>query len=143
MKLAEFLRTIKRSKFDLGVFVENDKLGRYEWDTKALNECGTTACACGWACTIPSFRKAGLKLEKGFLKYKGAFNFTAASEFFGITLIEAEYLFDPLYYKKADNTTPIEVSNRIKKFVAFPTLILIKIVVYQKRMINLYDLKNR
>jgi len=27
-----------------------------------LHRCGTAACAAGWGCTIPSFRKAGLKL---------------------------------------------------------------------------------
>lgn len=30
---------------------------------KDLHTCGTTACALGWAMTVPAFRRAGLELE--------------------------------------------------------------------------------
>lgn len=37
-------------------------IGAKEVTQKVLTDCGTSACALGWACTIPSFRKAGLRM---------------------------------------------------------------------------------
>jgi hypothetical protein len=36
----------------------------FEVERKDMNHCGTVACALGWAATVPSFRKAGLKLHQ-------------------------------------------------------------------------------
>lgn len=36
-----------------------------------LNQCGTTACALGWAYTMPEFRKAGLRWAKSWGEVRG------------------------------------------------------------------------
>lgn len=36
---------------------------RFTWQRKPDLSCGTTACAMGWATTIPSLRKLGLRLN--------------------------------------------------------------------------------
>lgn len=51
LKLAEFLRTVPSDKFNMETF---------------SSPCGTTACAAGWACEIPSFKRAGLHWLKTF-----------------------------------------------------------------------------
>lgn len=33
--------------------------------SKTLIQCGMSACALGWGCLIPSFKKAGLRLAEG------------------------------------------------------------------------------
>jgi hypothetical protein len=50
LKLAALLDTVPRKEFDLN-----------RW--KLERSCGTVACACGWAATIPAFRRAGLSLK--------------------------------------------------------------------------------
>lgn len=47
--LADFLLTVPEKQFDIEI-----------WHRE--NECGTVACAAGWACTIPEFNAAGLRL---------------------------------------------------------------------------------
>ena len=87
--LAEFLEGFKEEvdrHFDLGL-----------WFTGLGNgdRCGTVACACGWACTIPSLQADGLRLtDKGVPYFDGVESFDAVEEFFGLTSKEAESLFD-------------------------------------------------
>jgi len=61
--------------------------------------CGTTACALGWACAYPTFKRAGLRWGKYGLapQYKDKTDFEAGAAFFGITEGEAEALFSPTY----------------------------------------------
>lgn len=63
---------------------------------RIMRDCGTTACALGWACTIPSFRKAGLHLEVGFRApmYGGVIGLSSATRFFEITGLQSLDLFD-------------------------------------------------
>ncbi len=56
LKLADFLSALKlkRGQFKMA-----------DWATSIVNgapECGTAACAAGWAARIPSFRRAGYHL---------------------------------------------------------------------------------
>ena len=86
-------------------------------------ECGAVACAFGHACSIPSFRKAGLRLlrlhedSSHFVPaYMGLTGTEAAELFFGIDSESAHYLFDPLYYKRRP-IRPRHVARRIRTFV--------------------------
>ena len=100
LKLADFLQKLPRKRFDYQSWVGDD------WQGKADLSCGTTACALGWATTIPSLRKAGLRLYKRddgsgtyvTLKDRTSRGSEAAgAEVFGITVGEAAYLFTPEY----------------------------------------------
>lgn len=114
LKLAKFLLTVPEEQFNMKNWALKEKNGK--------PACGTVACACGWATTIPSFRKAGFRLVgtefRPDLEYKGSYQFYAAAKFFDITTIEAEYLFHPCSYGGNYNPKIKTVSNRIKKFVA-------------------------
>lgn len=70
-----------------------------------LNECGTVACAAGWAATIPSFKKAGFTCDlRGNLSKEPA-------EFFDIPMdMECD-----LFY--GDAMTPKEWAREAKKLV--------------------------
>lgn len=123
LKLADYLQSIKKSSFNMGWWKRDN--------------CQTVACACGHACNIPSFKRAGLTLRfkdefEGITTYdlvfKDEFNFNAAKEFFGLPSVRyAEYLFSPSEYRYKNNCmlftnefskiTPKIVANRIRKFV--------------------------
>lgn len=120
LKLAAFLEKLPRDRFDYASFVGDDWKG-----TQDLS-CGTTACALGWAATIPEFRRAGLTIKAipdidgGFYadvctkKHSGGFK--AASEIFGLSNSDSSYLFAPddEYPEKA---TPKQVAKKIRNFV--------------------------
>jgi len=95
MKLADFLDTVPRKHFDMNIYVEGIRTGDGEYKIDGLinHECGTSACALGWACTMPEFRKAGLRLSGSMPIYKNWDEQSAAKRFFGITEKEAETLF--------------------------------------------------
>lgn len=97
IKLANFLTELPKEKFYFGTFSE-------------VRECGTVACALGWAGMMPCFRKLGLKtipennevtfpfnnedkLEEG--ERTGFMELRAAREVFGLTESEADGLFLP------------------------------------------------
>jgi hypothetical protein len=79
--------------------------------------CGTTACAFGEATFIPEFKRLGLRLrDKIVPTFKGKDGFDAAGKFFGISLYDAERLFDPTSYARLDRT-PAKVADRIAALV--------------------------
>lgn len=55
--LATFLEKLPRERFDYTNWVGRD------WKGKRDLSCGTSACALGWATTMPRFRKLGLRIE--------------------------------------------------------------------------------
>lgn len=107
--LAKHLETVPPETFNLG-----------SW------KCGTTACAMGHACSIPSFRRAGLRLEKEMEWGEAVFipsfkceqDFDAAQRFFGISQSDSYHLFDPMEYPNYERTRKQTVINRIRKFIA-------------------------
>jgi len=113
LKLADFLLTVPAEQFNMKNWALKEKNGK--------PACGTVACACGWATTIPSFRKAGFRLVgtefRPELEYKGSYQFYAAAKFFDISVVDAEYLFHPASYGFY-NPKIKTVTDRIKKFVA-------------------------
>ena len=57
LKLAALLAEIPTRRFNYDTWVGDGFKGAQDLS------CGTTACALGWACTVPAFRKLGLELE--------------------------------------------------------------------------------
>ncbi len=122
LKIAALLRTLPRKRFNYGEWVGED------WRGAPDLSCGTTACALGWATTIPSLRKAGLYLDQyGDPRLKGtrAANYTppafdAAMKLFGISLDDAEFLFEPQDTPSGDeeDASPKYVASKIERFVA-------------------------
>lgn len=118
LKLADFLEKLPRKRFDYGTWVGED------WAGKQDLSCGTTACAVGWACTIPAFRRAGLKLAKtsfetGTPTFGEVTSFKAAAEFFELNMRDVDHLFNPIASHIDEfNATPKYVAKKIRKFVA-------------------------
>lgn len=115
-KLATFLRTVPRKKFNME-----------SW-AKTPDVCSTAGCAAGWATVCFKRWKNPLTLvmekEKYCELYCGeAEGFRAAAKFFEISLAEADYLFDPYEYREQhtnvliSDITPKLVAKRIEKFV--------------------------
>jgi hypothetical protein len=124
LKLAEFLRTVPRKKFDYRSWVGAD------WEGKQDLSCGTTACALGWAATMPSFRRLGMRLKTiessmatttyhGYVGLKDS-NTTdslwVAEQVFGLSYEDASRLFTPS--EDEEEATPKQVAKKIEQFVA-------------------------
>ena len=128
LALAKFLDELDPKRFDYEVWVTYN--GKMDWadGMKAFEDCGTTACALGWACTMPKFRKLGLSMESGVPKLTGVVGaFPAARELFGLTYNESYYLFKPRNYPPrtagsalgqgpSAQATPQEVAAHLRKF---------------------------
>ena len=119
--LERFLRKeVPPRRFDMLTWISGAKFCGIVAPPEALHkECGSTACALGWATTIPAFKRAGLRFDGGspyFLppdtKY-GSYSFNAGAAFFHIRIEDANYLFEPSCYPTL-NTTPTEVASRIR-----------------------------
>lgn len=132
LKLADFLDKLPKNRFDYCTWVGDD------WEGKKDLSCGTTACALGWATTIPAFRKLGLRMIRynsgagGVCLKKQEHNIidsyddfvyslAAGKKIFGLDDIEFEYIFVPADYnfdkKPGNNATPKQVAKHIRKFV--------------------------
>ncbi len=112
--LAEFLETkVPRDKFNLG-----------DWATSLdSNECGTAACAVGWATTIPAFADAGLRLcahlrDSAGLAFGDHMGWHAVVAFFEVDRSRAMNLFRDVNYTTSDRQNPLYVAARIRAFVA-------------------------
>lgn len=114
LKLAAFLRELPRKKFDIGGWKYEDE------------KCGTVCCAAGWACSIPSFRRAGLRMENNSYYerpvYQDLSDFEAVTEFFGISCDDADELFTYLGYGHLNRSpTPKDVAKKIEQHVKVAT----------------------
>jgi hypothetical protein len=97
-KLAKVLLRVPREKFCMSVWYGyTTELGTPRSltpsDSPKAFPCGTAGCALGWACIVPSFYKAGLRLVEGLPDYKGYSTYEAAGFFFGLSEGEAKFLF--------------------------------------------------
>lgn len=113
LSLADFLQKLPKKRFNYNHWVGED------WGGKADLSCGTTACALGWATTMPAFRRLGLRLVNnealgfGVVTMKGS-NFDddsstdAAHQVFGLDNREFEYLFTP----EGDSLSEIGLTER-------------------------------
>lgn len=125
LKLADFLETIPETRFDLRTWVGDS------WKGKQDLSCGTTACALGWACTMPEFRKLGVRLKRGELKGPGIVGRrdsdapAVAKHLFGIGDYDDEGSYETYYqlffssaYSTGIATKPVDVAARIRAVVA-------------------------
>jgi hypothetical protein len=91
--------------------------------------CRTAACAVGWGTRIPSFRRAGLRLnwddevcefnltytdKKTGEEFK---HFAACEEFFDMYYDNVLYLFSPDSYPTKDQSKPKVVAKRIRSYI--------------------------
>lgn len=60
--LVEFLRSVPGRRFDYGLFADSTFSG-----SLTGSDCGTTACAIGWATEVPEFRDLGLRMVSGMV----------------------------------------------------------------------------
>lgn len=121
MKLVELLKTVPRKQFNYW------KWAGHDWKGKADLSCGTQACALGWATTIPSLRRLGLRLHRPFrasnpfVQLKGAPRlspYEVAQTLFGLNANQAHYLFTAVSSGEEDDATPKQVAKKLEKFVA-------------------------
>lgn len=115
LKLARFLRTIPRKRFDYSNWVGEN------WKGSQDLKCGTTGCALGWAVTMPEFRRLGLRLLtggtlKGFPIHGARIGSDAAKSIFALSGLEAELLFIPRTMEEFE-ASPKYVARKIEKFV--------------------------
>lgn len=111
LKLAAFLRNLPRNRFDYTQFVGDD------WEGAPDLSCGTTACAMGWATTMPEFRRLGLRLAAGgypHIQGRGS-GIAAAETLFALGFGDAMYLFVPGLGEHP--ATPKQVAAKIERFV--------------------------
>lgn len=129
LKLAAKLEKLPRKRFDYASIVG------YGWKGAQNLSCGTTACAIGWAATMPEFRRLGLRLERDKWSTAAYVAENDVREFgglvcFSLTQNDWRYLFQPSYdgtnymdgstcYNDLPATvTPKQVAKHIRKFVA-------------------------
>lgn len=120
--LANKLDSLPRARFDFGRWVGP------KWQGKADLSCGATACAIGWATTMPVFRLLGLRLNAaGYPVLKGPevwenAGMKAITGIFGVSNDEAGRLFLPADFRQEPDklsrrATPKQVAKHIRKFV--------------------------
>ena len=103
LKWAEFLEQLPPKRWDYGHWVGKS------WQGAPDLSCGTTACALGWACTIHSFRKLGLRMGGGakwdrtpmFMRQVGS---AACALFFDIPHDTAACIVQPGHFMRNDAT---------------------------------------
>jgi hypothetical protein len=123
LKLADFLDKLPRKFFDYGNWAKTDGKKR------VVQECGTNACALGWACTMPEFKRLGATLVVDFVdnddglylaprmrkENQSRFEYGVSEDVFGLSCAEHETLFRP--GDDEDAATPKYVAKKIRKFV--------------------------
>lgn len=110
--LARFLSLLRDDRFDLKHWRSDD------FDVK---DCGTTACAGGWATTLPSFRRAGLKfthdVDFGLTPtFQDKIGYFALEDFFNINNSISFAFFCPEKYVSS-STPPKRVAQRITTYL--------------------------
>ncbi|MBF3563881.1 hypothetical protein ISF73_11190 [Burkholderia pseudomallei] len=129
--LSSMLKTVNPNHFDLGDWVDSP------WSTREaiaipnddlrqrIVDCGTTACAVGWACMMPEFQAQGLNYKWDTVCYSSALSPTyegeeswlAVCNFFEIDRPTADYLFSHHEYEVGRATEPSEVAERIDALI--------------------------
>jgi hypothetical protein len=132
LTLAKFLRTVPKKRFYMGTWATDGFCGKA--NEPAHNECGTAACAAGWACTIPSFKRAGFRLgeseywgdKSNCPVYRGMEEWDAIRAFFGLPA----QLYEELKYESLTKgmpedylfgshnpNSPVQAAARIERYI--------------------------
>lgn len=126
-KLVNFMASLPRSAnqhFDMSSWFvvmehEPDEHGLHTGravTSRDLSLCGTSACALGWAATMPSFKRAGLSMDSVMAtpNFKGRhYGLEAAKAFFDIDLLQAHNLFAGVNKDR----TPKQWARRARKLI--------------------------
>lgn len=86
--------------------IPDERVDLENWRNKNEFDCGTIACAVGWACSYPEFNKQGLTVAADHISpiFKTAtqeyYGWYAAENFFGLSASESRALFlkSPVQY---------------------------------------------
>jgi hypothetical protein len=122
--LAAYLETIPEDHFDMSEWVRLKGASVIEGAVPEP-KCGTSACALGWACSIPEFNDVGLKLDRvvgaicdAVPTYEHARGYDAAEKFFELTHQQARYIFRG----DTNKATPKDVCNHIYNLILHPNI---------------------
>lgn len=120
--LANVLREVPDANFDLETWRYTPGSGENATDVQVLSHnCGTTACAIGWACAMPEFQAQGLRWEgvQPALVGEGSLDtgWDAVKVFFGISYHASQRLFNQDGYDIDVHVTPNDVADSIEDFV--------------------------
>lgn len=125
-KLADFLEELdsvdgtelfdESDGYDNKKYVENI-FCMSTWVDSFLN-CGTSACALGWACKIPEFNKLGLRVEYYEPIFEDEFGIYAGMNFFDLTEEESRGLFIGKFFnERLENVTKKQVIDKIREMI--------------------------
>ena len=114
--LADFLQTVPVENFNIASWRNKDSSTYVPDDNLFAHECGTTAYAVGWACTIPEFKAAGLEYG-GMPMFERRLGWSAVRAFFDIDAKDAHELFDLAYYPYRSQVGPKTVAEKIYEFI--------------------------
>ena len=108
-KLIEVLTEVKPEAFDMDYWTDD-------------RDCGTVACAAGYAASYPWFIKRGFLFEPDLQcpmdqNHDNATGFAACQSFFDLAPDASYYLFDPDWYGR--NRAPKDVIERVKNLIAW------------------------
>ena len=139
MNEKRLLRLAKRLEVvapKIGKGVHGKRLPKFDmnlWYVRHLKEdCGTSACAVGYAAILPEFVRQGFSIQADdyspnelvptFVNKKTKQRFIrwgAVNEFFDLLMYQSEYLFLPESYGSVSSAaiTPLTVAERIRSFV--------------------------
>lgn len=105
LELADLLDNLPKERFCYGFWVGED------WEGSPDLSCGTSACAAGWATTLPSFRAKGLYLANYAPAYRTddhtVYGEAAMAVVLGIRVSDAAHLFLPhSWHPRFDTYSP-------------------------------------
>lgn len=125
MKLADYLRTIPRSAFNMGYWLAEPKT---KAEGEKPGECGFAGCAVGWAAHSGLFR--GLKLSQNTTKATPLYRppgrrsylrtDKAIERLFDLDNMQVKHLFYPMSYSGEPHfmrPTPKAVGQRIRQLI--------------------------
>lgn len=119
--LADRLETVPPDQFDIDMWAgasPRPEPGK----APTVGDCGTVACAVGWATTVPELSRAGLRLAwcgvSAYPVYGGLTDGPAVAAFFGLSEQEEEQLFRGESYPPHREVTPLGVARRVRAFLA-------------------------
>jgi hypothetical protein len=118
-QLAEGLLLVPAEKFNLGYWGQ----GQLDRRSKTKFNCDFAGCAMGWMGKLVPHTK--LKFGDGYCPFltvedERVSGYEAIARYFDISVNEANYLFNPLCYKREDIRNPVAVANRIKELLNDP-----------------------
>ena len=113
LKLADFLETVPRRKFNLRMWIQSLPS---KPEAKTAGHCGFAGCAIGWAAHAKLFRGLHLNRADWTPVYHGAEDWDAPMVLFDLEAEQTKFLFSVWHYDN-ERTTPKQVAKRIRKFV--------------------------